>query len=128
MRSRQSDQSYANRGAKSSANAAVCSSLFFSLPESKEYHSGHENEVNSIRFNPSKTRLASCSDDKTVRIWEVTRYLDDPQRGNVSATVLEGHTDSIASLSWCPNRPEGSHEIIATCVDPFLLISLETWG
>ncbi|KAL5536012.1 hypothetical protein ACEPAF_4106 [Sanghuangporus sanghuang] len=75
---------------------------------------GHENEVNSIRFNPSKTRLASCSDDKTVRIWEIARYLDDPQCENISAMVLEGHSDSIASINWCPSRPEGSPEIIAT--------------
>src|SRR5262249_46859322 len=31
---------------------------------------GHNNFVNSVRFSPDSTRLASASDDQTVMVWE----------------------------------------------------------
>ncbi|KAI5122354.1 hypothetical protein M0805_004112 [Coniferiporia weirii] len=82
---------------------------------------GHENEINQIKFNPARTRLASCSDDRTARIWVVgdlsglAAGSSDPilpQKDDV--VVLEGHSDSIGGIGWCPNIPEGSHEILAT--------------
>ncbi|CBY43633.1 unnamed protein product [Oikopleura dioica] len=30
---------------------------------------GHENEVNAVKWDPSGELLASCSDDKTLKLW-----------------------------------------------------------
>lgn len=40
---------------------------------------GHESTVWSLAFDPSGQRLASCSDDRTVRIWR--QYLPGNEQG-----------------------------------------------
>ncbi|KAJ7361138.1 WD40 repeat-like protein [Mycena albidolilacea] len=80
--------------------------------------SGHTHEVNQIKSNPSATRLASCSDDMTARIWrlddisaagEVISGVGEPQ-----LAVLSGHSNSVSTIGWCPNTPAGTNEIVAT--------------
>lgn len=89
---------------------------------------GHTNEVNQIKFNPSRTRLASCSDDQTARIWNVDIISSQKDSNDIPGlgihstraepiAILEGHSDSIGSIGWCPNMPEGSDEIVATYVN-----------
>ncbi|KAA1467843.1 WD40 repeat-like protein [Dentipellis sp. KUC8613] len=72
---------------------------------------GHENEINQIKFNPTRTRLASCSDDKTARIWKsnfVKGVFSD------ECVVLEGHRGHVSGVSWCPAPSPEGHELIAT--------------
>ncbi|OAF70732.1 Transducin beta-like protein 1X [Intoshia linei] len=52
-------------------------------------HLGHSNEVNSIRWNPSGELLASCSDDKTVRIWK-----------NQCTHCLVSHEREVYTIRW----------------------------
>lgn len=40
---------------------------------------GHESTVWSLAFDPSGQRLASCSDDRTVRVWR--QYLPGNEQG-----------------------------------------------
>lgn len=86
---------------------------------------GHTNEVNQIKFNNSRTRIASASDDQTARIWTIgnlgkSKSSDEiPGLGvtapeTVECLVLEGHADSIGNLAWCPITPTGSNELLAT--------------
>lgn len=90
---------------------------------------GHTNEVNQIKFSPSKVRLASCSDDCTACIWSLeglfktndTDYI--PGLGGSPETklepiVLSGHTDSIGNICWSPDSSE-SNEILATYVESY---------
>jgi transducin (beta)-like 1 len=62
---------------------------------------GHRGEVNAVRWDPAKTRLASCSDDGTARIWLPSAASPE------AARVLQGHSAALYSLQWAP-RGEGS--------------------
>lgn len=70
---------------------------------------GHESTVWSISFDGTGERLASCSDDRTVRIWQ--SYAPGnvegiPTPDNESAwrcvcTLSGYHTRSVYDVSWC---------------------------
>lgn len=63
----------------------------------------------SISFDKTGTRLASCSDDKTVKIWK--EYLPGNQQGIVTVNndptwkcvcTLSGHHNRpVYDISWC---------------------------
>ncbi|KAJ7157165.1 WD40 repeat-like protein [Mycena filopes] len=82
---------------------------------------GHTNEINQIIANPSGTRLASCSDDMTARIWKVDDIpaFEDAMPGlsepsAAQAVILTGHNHSVGMICWCPKYPAGTNEIVAT--------------
>jgi len=86
---------------------------------------GHEDEVNLIRFTSDKSLLASCSDDRTVRIWNITVWKEEGPdapavipAGTVDKAcqcVLRGHTREISSMAWCPNGETNTQQhVLAT--------------
>ncbi|KAB8333911.1 protein kinase [Scytonema tolypothrichoides VB-61278] len=52
---------------------------------------GHSGEVNSLVFNPSGTTLASGSDDKTIKLWNLKRRKE--------IRTFKGHTGIIYSVA-----------------------------
>ncbi|KAH3756319.1 Apolipoprotein A-IV [Pelomyxa schiedti] len=56
---------------------------------------GHKNEVNGIKWDPSGTLLASCSDDRTAKIW-------DPAKSSECIHSFAEHTKEVYTLKWCP--------------------------
>ncbi|EKM61352.1 uncharacterized protein PHACADRAFT_247901 [Phanerochaete carnosa HHB-10118-sp] len=75
--------------------------------------SGHSDEVNQIKCNSRRTLLASCSDDGTVRIWEV----GDVKLGRASnneAVTLAGHSSTVNSITWCPWDQTSDYDLLAT--------------
>ncbi|KAG5219946.1 F-box/WD repeat-containing protein [Salix suchowensis] len=80
--------------------------------------SGHQNEINQIKCNPSRTLIASCSDDTTARIWTVappTAPEGIPGLPPVEQEVsLRGHKHCVSGIDWCPRPPSGSNDILAT--------------
>ncbi|KAF5392424.1 hypothetical protein D9757_002332 [Collybiopsis confluens] len=81
---------------------------------------GHTDEINQIKCNPSGTRLASCSDDMTTRIWNVANLSSPPDSisipglsGSDQPVILEGHKHSVSTIGWY--KPPGTEdELIAT--------------
>lgn len=81
------------------------------------FHS-HTNGVNDVAFSGDSTLLASSSDDRTVRIWEVdpslsgqpsvvppppsADSLEADQKPEEAARVLSGHLSAVFCVSWSP--------------------------
>jgi eukaryotic-like serine/threonine-protein kinase len=55
---------------------------------------GHEKLVYGATFSPDSRRLASCSQDRTVRVWQVDIGL---------CQVLRGHTDEVFAAAFHPD-------------------------
>ncbi|HEY1192354.1 MAG TPA: protein kinase [Gemmata sp.] len=71
---------------------------------------GHDNDVSATAFSPDGTRLASCSMDRTVRVWDVS------PGGAVKReplSVMEGHTGWVQRVRF---SPDGSR-ILSTAQD-----------
>jgi len=66
--------------------------------------SGHEDEVNIIKWDPESSLLASCSDDRTARVWKIDQ--DEP------ICIFKEHKKEIYTIKWCPSTKKT--KILAT--------------
>ncbi|KAI8030572.1 WD40 repeat-containing protein HOS15 [Camellia lanceoleosa] len=59
--------------------------------------SGHQNEVNCVKWDPTGSLLASCSDDCTAKIWSMNQdnYVHN----------LREHAKEIYTIRWSPSGP-----------------------
>ncbi|KAH8548718.1 WD40-repeat-containing domain protein [Umbelopsis sp. PMI_123] len=66
---------------------------------------GHNDRVWQVSWSPNGNMLASCSGDKTVRIWANTSHSDTSKWECID--VLDGaHKRTIRSVAWAPNGRE----------------------
>lgn len=56
---------------------------------------GHKRGVSGVKFSPDGKRIASCSADATIKIW-------DAESGRLEHT-LEGHMAGISCIAWSPD-------------------------
>jgi len=89
---------------------------------------GHTDEVNCIAANPSRTLLASASDDATARIWSLTGDAGTPAStgsgggggggSSGSVGVCTGHRKQVYRCEWAPTGPgsanPGKASLLAT--------------
>lgn len=54
---------------------------------------GHDNWIRALVFHPTGKFLLSASDDKTIRVWELST-------GRCVKTTVEAHSHFITSLAW----------------------------
>lgn len=78
---------------------------------------GHTDEVNQVLANTTKTKIGACSDDRTLRIWDLSMVEEEavPGLGNNSVVVLSGHTHAVCAFEWCPVKDPKGPEYVASC-------------
>jgi len=64
-------------------------------PEPIIQFSGHEDEINIIKWDPEGKLLASCSDDRTACVWSMEQ--------NTPICVFKEHEKEIYTIKWCTN-------------------------
>lgn len=63
------------------------------------FDTSHTSPVTDVAVDATGKRLATCSEDRTVRIFEKS---DDADGTWSLLAVLEGHTGTVVSVSWAP--------------------------
>ncbi|XP_058806568.1 probable cytosolic iron-sulfur protein assembly protein Ciao1 isoform X2 [Phymastichus coffea] len=58
---------------------------------------GHKGRVWNVCWHPAGESLASCGEDKTIRI-----YMHDKSKWTIKTILTEGHTRTIREVSWSP--------------------------
>lgn len=62
-------------------------------------YTGHMDEVNAVKWDPSGKLLASCSDDFTAKVWNVASEQTAPMYD------FKDHKAEIYTLKWSPTGP-----------------------
>ncbi|KAF8122718.1 WD40-repeat-containing domain protein [Boletus edulis] len=66
---------------------------------------GHEDCAWQVAWNPAKPLLASCSADKSVRLYSYRKDPYDPSKLSFSylTTIQTGHKKTVRSVAWAPS-------------------------
>mmetsp|Transcript_22403 Transcript_22403/g.55540 ORF Transcript_22403/g.55540 Transcript_22403/m.55540 type:complete len:948 (-) Transcript_22403:932-3775(-) len=62
-------------------------------------YTGHTDEVNAVKWDPSGSLLASCSDDCTAKVWDVNSDRKEPMYD------FKSHQQEIYTVKWAPTGP-----------------------
>ncbi|KZV95429.1 WD40 repeat-like protein [Exidia glandulosa HHB12029] len=76
----------------------------------------HEGNVNEVAISPDGRLLASCSDDRTVGLW-------DAETGNAVGEPMLGHTSYVYSVAF---SPDGTHIASGSYDETIRIWSCET--
>lgn len=92
----------------------------------------HDSTVWSVSFDGSGSRLASVSDDKTLKIWREYKpgneqgvpTVDGDSAWKLTATLTGYHTRTIYDVDWC--KKTGA--LVTACGDDAIRVFTETPG
>lgn len=70
---------------------------------------GHTNEINTVKWDPSGKFLASCSDDFSVKIWDVS--LD---ASKACIFDFREHKKEVNTIRWSPDVPSSPFFTLAS--------------
>lgn len=90
------DGSYVVSGCKGGTIYYNKSSLVFV----RKIERAHKEGVQGISFAPSDEKFASCSDDGTVKVWDLGRSRDE----HSAEATLVGHGGDVKSVAWHPHK------------------------
>lgn len=57
---------------------------------------GHTEAIRGLSFSPTDNKFASCSDDRTVRIFDFVTCVEE--------SVLQGHGSDVKCVDWHPHK------------------------
>lgn len=66
-------------------------------------YTGHKDEVNAVKWDPSGTLLASCSDDSTAKVWDVS------SNSKLPLYDFTSHKQEIYTVKWSPTGPRSQN-------------------
>src|SRR5262249_12460851 len=72
--------------------------------------SGHGDQINKVAFSPDSKRLASASQDYSVRLWDVAT--------GEQLHCLQGHADAVVSVAFSPD----GRRIVSASVDQHIKV------
>ena len=84
------------RGGVFSDNTAVVELRDVSTGKRITTLSGHTGGIRSIAYSRDGTKIATGSDDKTVRLWDA--------KTGTHLVTLSGHTKGVTSVAFSPDR------------------------
>ena len=58
----------------------------------------HDDACRSVTFAPTDVKFATCSDDGTVRVWDMYHNYNEPER------ILKGHGSDVKVVDWHPEK------------------------
>ena len=65
-------------------------------------YTGHSDAVYDVAWSPDGTRLASCSKDKTVQVWDAVGG-DSVAADGGHVFTYRGHYDVVKTVAWSPD-------------------------
>lgn len=64
---------------------------------------GHEERAWAVAWNPVKPILASCSADKSVRLYSYSTGPDGELKCSLVTSIPTGHMKTVRSIAWSPS-------------------------
>ena len=75
-----------------------------SEPSQRKDVIGHQDRAWDVAWNPAKPLLATCSADRTVRLYNYSNTsTTDAPTFSLHTSIPTGHTKTVRSVAWSPN-------------------------
>jgi len=89
---------HSGRTVKYSPNGTQIASGGDQMVQLWDISAGHSMKVNNVQCSPKGDLIASCSSDRTIRLWDVDT--------GVCRRTLSGHRDSVFSIAYSSQRDQ----------------------